>query len=102
MHIYWTLQKQRWLNGSVKSHIPSRRLNDFKIPSKIQIILFEINLRNEKWLVSSIYKAPSLKNKFFHWYFINLLESYSTWYDKVIILGDFDIEAENKLVKDFL
>ena len=39
---------------------------------------------------------------FFHWYFINLLESYSTWYDKVIILGDFDIEAENKLVKDFL
>ena len=46
----------------VKSHIPSRRLNDFKIPSNIQVILFEINLRKEKWLIISIYKAPSQEN----------------------------------------
>ena len=32
----------------VKSHRTSRSLNDFKIPSNIQIIPFEINLRNEK------------------------------------------------------
>ena len=32
----------------VKSHIPSRRLNGFKIPSNIQTIPFEIKLRNEK------------------------------------------------------
>ena len=32
----------------------------------------------------------------------NLLEFYSTWYEKVIILGDFNIEAENKAMKDFL
>ena len=31
----------------VKSHIPSRRLNEFKIPSNIQIIPFEINLRKK-------------------------------------------------------
>ena len=49
----------------VKSHIPSRRLNDFKIPSRIQIIPFEINLRNEKLLVASIYNAPSQQNKCF-------------------------------------
>ena len=49
----------------VKSHIPSRRLNDFKIPSNIQIIPFEINLRNQKWLVPSIYNTPSQKNKYF-------------------------------------
>ena len=50
----------------VKSHIPSRRLNDFKIPSSIQIIPFETNLKNEKSLVASIYDAPSSqKNMFF-------------------------------------
>ena len=49
----------------VKSHIPSRRLNDFKIPSSIQIILFEINLRNKNSLVASIYNALSQKNKYF-------------------------------------
>ena len=49
----------------VKSHISSIRLNDFKIPSSIQIILFEINIRNEKSLVASIYNAPFQKNKYF-------------------------------------
>ena len=52
----------------VKSRRTSRSLNDFKIPSNIQIIPFEINLRNEKWLVASICKAPSQKNKYFLWY----------------------------------
>ena len=60
----------------VKSHVPSRRLNDLKIPSNIQIIPFEINFRKEKSLVASIYNTPSLKNKYFLWYFTNLLEFY--------------------------
>ena len=60
----------------VKSHIPSRRLNDSKIPSNIQIIPFEINLRKEKWLVASIYKAPSQENKYFLWYLTNLFEKF--------------------------
>ena len=54
----------------VTSHIPSRRLNDFKIPSNIQIIPFAINLR-KKWLVASIYNAPSQKNTYFLWYLTN-------------------------------
>ena len=86
----------------VKSHIPSRRLNDFKIPSNIQIIPFEINLRKEKWLVVSIYKAPSQENKYFLQYLTNLLQFYSTRHEKGIVLGDCDIEGENKAMKDFL
>ena len=40
----------------VKSHIPSSRLNDLKIPSRsnVQIIPFEVNFRKEKWLVALI------------------------------------------------
>ena len=86
----------------IRSHIPSRKLNDFKIPPDIQIIPFEINLRKEKWLVASIYKAPSQENKYFLWYLTNLLEFYSTRYEKVIVLADFNIKAENKGMKDFL
>ena len=86
----------------VKSHIPLRRLNAFKIPSNIQIVPFEINLRKEKWLFASIYKAPSKENKYFLWYLTDLLEFYSTLYGKVIVLGDFNIEVENKAMKDFL
>ena len=86
----------------VKSHIPSRRFNDFKIPSNIQIIPFEINLRKEKWLVASIYNAPSQKSKYLLWYLTNVLEFYCTRYEKVIILGDFNIQTGNKVMQDFL
>ena len=86
----------------VNSHILSRRLSDVKIPSNTQIVPFEINIRKEKWLVASIYKAPSQENKYFLWYLTNLFEFYSTRYEKVILLGDFNIEAENKAMKDFL
>ena len=83
----------------VSSHISSKRYNDFKIPSNIQIIPFEINLRKEKWLVALSYNAPSQKNKYLLWY---LLEFYSTRYEKVIILGDFNKDTESKVTKDFL
>ena len=69
----------------VKSHILSR-LNDFKIPSNIQIIPFEINLRKKKCLVASIYNTPSQKKIYFLWYLTNLLKSYSTRYEKLSFL----------------
>ena len=53
----------------------------------MQIIPFEIDLREEKWLVASIYNAPSQ----------NSADFYRTRYEKVIILGDFTIEAENSI-----
>ena len=86
----------------IRSHIPSRKLNDFKIPPDIQIIPFEINLRKEKWLVASIYNAPSQKNKYFPWYLTNLLEFHSTWYENFIIFGDFNIEVKSNAMNDFL
>ena len=85
-----------------KSHIPLRRFNDYKIPSNIQIIPFEISLRKEKLLAASIYNAPSHKNKYFIWYLTNLVEFHSTRREKVIILGNFNKDTENKVMKDFL
>ena len=46
----------------VKSHLPSRKLNDFKIPSNIQIIPFEINFRKEN-MVSCINLQRSIPEK---------------------------------------
>ena len=59
-----------------------------------------MNPRKEKWLVTSIYNRPSQKNKHFLWYLTNLLEFYWTRYEEVTILGDFNIQAENKLMQD--
>ena len=38
----------------IKSHLQSRLLKNFDIPSNIQIIPFELNLRKEKWMLMYI------------------------------------------------
>ena len=93
----------------VKSHIPSRRLNDYKIPSNIQIIPLIIQIiqtiikpEKRKIVSASIYNSPSQKSKHFIWYLTNLVEFYSTRHEKVIIFGDFNKGTENKIMKDFL
>ena len=82
------IDKKGGLIVFVKSHMPSRRINDFKIASNVKIIPFETNLRKEKCVVTSIYKAPSQENNYFLWYLTNLLEFYSTQYEKVIVFGE--------------
>ena len=83
------------------SHIPSRRLTDFKTQCNIQIIAFEINLWKEKWLVASSYITPS-HNKMFILHLTDMLEYQSIYYKKVIILRDFNLQVEIKVMKDFL
>ena len=86
----------------VKLHIPSRRLSEFKVPSNVQIISFEINVRKEKCLVASIYNTSSRKTNILSEYLTNRLEFCSTHYEKVIILGEFKKDTENEVTKDFL
>ena len=81
----------------VKPHIPSRRLNDFKIPSNIQIVPFEVNLKSCTNLQGSI-QGKQIFSLVFDKSVRILLYSVR----KVIVLGDFNIEVENKAMKDFV
>ena len=53
-------------------------------------------------MIALVYNVSSQKNKYFFWYLKNLLEFYSIRYEQVIILGYFNMETENKVMKDFL
>ena len=53
----------------IKSLLPSRIMSNFKLPENIQVIPFELYLRNEKWLFVNIYK-PSLQSNI---YFLDTL-----------------------------
>ena len=61
LHILHIIDNKGGLMVFVKSHIPSRRLNDFKIPSNIQIIPFQIKLRKRK--ISCINSQRSVPEK---------------------------------------
>ena len=84
-----------------KSSIPLRCLSYEELCISIQDILFEINLRKEKWLVISVYR-PSLQNSE---YFLNFLTKVIDYFgntnDNRLILGDFDLEPTDSALMGF-
>ena len=86
----------------VKGSISARVLTSFSTPADTQIIVFEINLRKEKWLFVGIYKPPSLNSQYFLDTLSDLLDFYSNHYDNKVILGDFNLKPTDSLIMTFL
>ena len=86
----------------VRSDIPARELDKFKFDTGIQIIPIQINLRKQKWVIFNIYRHKSQKVP----YFLNQLSSAIDFYakiaEKVIIIGDFNLEPTSPMLKEFL
>ena len=62
----------------------------------------EINWRKKKWLLSCSYN-PTRKNIVNHVRNISTgLDQFSATYDKLILLGDFNVEPEEVNMSDFL
>ena len=86
----------------VNNSIPSKLLNKLFIPSDLQIIPIEINLRKSKWLVISIYKPPSTKNDYFLDNLNKVIEFYSSSYENILTLGDFNLEPSVPIMNSFM
>ena len=85
----------------IKSSVPSRQLSYGSICNSIQAIPFEINLRQEKWLVISIYCWPSQDSGFFIHSLTEIIDHFATKYDNHLIMGDFNMEPNNRMFKEF-
>ena len=86
----------------IKSSLPSKMLTKFKQPNNIQIILFELNLRKDKWLFASIYKPPLQNNQYFVSILSHLLDFYSNEYDNKIVLEDFNLKLSSPSMLSFM
>ena len=49
----------------INSSIRTRQLHCKNLNLSIQAVLFEINLRKDKWLVISVYRPPSQNSEYF-------------------------------------
>ena len=78
-HHLFLLDINKW-KGSllvyVKGSIPHRVLTSFSTPGDTQILVFEINLREEKGLFVGIYNPPSLNSQYFLDTLFDLLDFY--------------------------
>ena len=86
----------------IKSHLPSRLLKNFDIPSNIQIIPFELNLRKEKWMFMCIYRPPFQSKQYFLEKLSEIIDHFSSIHDNYIILGDFNMEPSVSILKTFM
>ena len=75
--------------------IPSKSLTEIKLDNEIKNIFTEINLGSKKWLVSGSYnpKLSHIKNHVQE--NGKALEYYSSKYENVIVLVDFNAEMSN-------
>ena len=85
----------------IRSSISSRQLSYGSICDSIQAIPLEINLRQEKWLMISIYCPPSQDSGFFIHSLTKTIDHFATKYGNHLIMGDFNMESNNPMFNCF-
>ena len=78
-------------------------LTKLKLPNNIQLMLFELNLRKNKWLFVSIYKQPLQNNQYLLLLdLLDFLDFYSNGYDNKLVLGDFNPRPSSPSLLSFM
>ena len=86
----------------VNNDIPCKYLRNFHLPRDIQAIPIEINLKQRKLLVVSIYRPPDQNLDYFLSSITSLLDHYLTIYKDFVIMGDFNVNESNPVMETFL
>ena len=86
----------------MNNDIPCKYLRNFHLPRDIQPIPIEINLKQRKLLVVSIYRPPDQNLDYFLSSITSLLDHYLTIYEDFVIMGDFNVNESNPVMETFL
>ena len=86
----------------VSNDISSKYLRSFHLPRDIKVIPFEINLKQRKQLVVSIYRPPNQNLDYFLSSITGLLNYYLKSYEDYVIMGDFNANESNPAMETFL
>ena len=86
----------------VMQGIPSKPLYNFTLPKDFQVIPFEITLKNQKWLIISVYNPDRNDGNLFLENLTMLLDFYLRSYDSYVIIGDMNLEPDRNPMKQFI
>ena len=86
----------------VNNGIPSKYLRNSHLPGDKQAIPLEINLKQRKLLVVSIYRPPDQNLDYFLSSIAGLLDRYLKPYEDFAIMGDFNANESNPAMETFL
>ena len=80
----------------IRNGIISKQLKDLEIPNDIEVVPIEINIRKQKWLLLPLYRNPLQNQTYFVDNISRIIDRYSAARENVLILGDFNMEANDK------
>ena len=86
----------------VKENIPCKVLNTFRFSEECEIISIDFSISNKKWLLLGIYNPPPQNEALFVEQIKLALNTYSTTYENLILLGDFNMTTENSKLQDLM
>ena len=82
----------------VNQNLPSKSLT---IEIDNFAIFLEVNVQSSKWLFVACYKPPS-QNEFFISNLSKTINAFSRNYDNILLIGDFNLTIENKILEELL
>ena len=85
----------------VGDDIPCRVLKSHSIPQMFEGIVLEINLRKVKWLLFVGYNPHKDSTSIFLTQLSHILDYYLSTYDNYILIGDFNSEPNEEIMKVF-
>ena len=73
-----------------------------EIDSLTETIFLEVNIQSSKRLFVGCYKPPSQNEEFFISNLSKTVNAFSTKYDNILLMGDFNLSIENKRLEELL
>ena len=86
----------------VRERAPIKELRSYKPPNDIECSLIELTVKKQKWILISIYRPPSQPEQYFFCEIGKALDHFCTKYDNIILIGDFNCEAEEDVISGFM
>ena len=85
----------------VRERTSIKELRSYKPPNDSECGLFELTVKNQKWIFISIYCPPSQPEQYFFCEIGTALDHFCTKYENIIVIGYFNCEAEEDIICDF-
>ena len=86
----------------VRERAPIKELSSYKPPNDIECGLFALTVKKQKWILISIYRPPSQPEQHFFCEIGKVLDRFCTKYENIILIGEFNCEAEEEVISCFM
>ena len=86
----------------VRDGIPVKEICSHTFPHEIEVIVIELIVKKQKWLLLNLYRPPSQCSKFFFNGIEKGLDFYSNKYQKFILIEDLNCEPVDCVIREFM